>query len=68
MLPNLHYQRYQKFKQALEQLQQTAGWCAARYTQAAAEFQAQQFFQQQIVSLDDLEPDSQPRCALIRRR
>jgi len=24
MLPNLHYQRYQKFKQALEQLQQTA--------------------------------------------
>jgi len=37
--------------------------CAARYTQAAAEFPEAQQFQQQIVSLDagDLEPDSQPR-------
>jgi len=43
MLPNLHYQRYQKFKQALEQLQQTCLWCAARYTQAAEFPEAQQF-------------------------
>jgi hypothetical protein len=64
MLPNLHYQRYQKFKQALEQLQQTAAGVQLDTPRLRQNFlETQQFFQQQIVSLDtgDLEPDSQPR-------
>ena len=63
MLPNLHYQRYQEFKQALEHLQQTAsatGLDAPKLRQSFLE--AQQFFVQQIVNLDgDLEPDDEPR-------
>lgn len=64
MLPNLYYQRYQEFKQALEQLQQTAAGIeldARGLRQSSLE--AQQFFQQQIVSLDagDLEPALEPR-------
>ena len=60
MLPNIHYQRYQEFKQALEQLQQTAAGThldAPRLRQSY--LTVQQFFQQQIVSLDagDLEQD-----------
>jgi len=63
MLPNLHYQRYQKFSKLWSSCNKLR-WCAARYTQAAAEFPGDAaIFQQQIVSLDagDLEPDSQPR-------
>lgn len=63
MLPNLHHQRYQKFKQALEQLQAAAGaqLDAPRLQQNFLE--VQQFFQQQIVTLDadDLALDSEPR-------
>lgn len=64
MLPILHYQRYQKFKQALEQLQQTNCGVQLDTPRLRQNFlEAQQFFQQQIVSLDagDLDPDTQPR-------
>ena len=64
MLPNIHHQRYQEFKRALEQLQQTLAGAqldAPRLRQSFLE--AQQFFQQQIVSLDagDLETADEPR-------
>lgn len=63
MLPNLHHQRYQEFKQALEHLRQTA--IASLFSSELRQsfLEVQQFFQQQIVSLDagDLEPDSEPR-------
>ena len=64
MLPNIHYQCYLKFKQALEQLQQTVAGTHLDALRLRQGFQtAQQFFQQQVVSLDagDLEPDSEAR-------
>jgi hypothetical protein len=64
MLPNLHRQRYQKFKQALEQLQQTGASAQMDAPKLQQNFlEAQQFFQQQIVSLDagDLKSDIEPR-------
>lgn len=64
MLPKLHRQRYQEFKQALEQMQQVAAGTQPDAPRLRQSFLlAQQFFQQQIVSLDpsDLEPDSEPR-------
>lgn len=64
MLPNIHHQRYQEFKQALEQLQQTAASSQLDAPKLRQSFLlTQQFFQQQIVSLDagDLEPADEPR-------
>jgi hypothetical protein len=64
MLPNLHYQRYQEFLKALEQLQQTAAATQPDVPSLRQRvLEVQQFFQQQIVSLDagDLEPDSEAR-------
>ncbi len=60
MLPNLHYQRYQEFKQALEQLQTAA---SRVYGLESRHFlETQQFFQQQIMSLDgDLESADESR-------
>lgn len=64
MLPNLHQQCYQEFKQALEQLQQTVGGADLDARGLRQSFlEAQQFFQQQIVSLDagDLDQADEPR-------
>lgn len=63
MLPNLHHQRYQEFKQVLEQLQKTTGSRLEPSGLRQSFLEAQQFFQQQIVSLDagDLEPADEPR-------
>ena len=63
MLPNIHYQCYWKFKQALEQLQQTADSTHLDALRLLSGCQTvQQFFQQQVVSLDgDLDPDSEAR-------
>lgn len=63
MLPNLHHQRYQEFKQALEQLQKTAASSLATSSLRQSFLVTQQFFQQQIVSLDpcDLEPALEAR-------
>jgi len=64
MLPNLHQQRYQEFKQALEQLQQMVAGAQLDGTRLRQSFlKAQQFFQQQIVSLNasDLEPTQEPK-------
>lgn len=64
MLPKVHHQRYQKFKQALEQLQQTvAGVQVDVLRLRQSYFQLHQLFQQQIVSLDasDLEPADEPK-------
>lgn len=64
MLPNHHHQRYQEFSKALEQLQQTAADTQVDVPRLRQRFlEVQQFFQQQIVSLDaaDLEPDTEPR-------
>jgi len=50
MLPNLHYQRYQKFKQALEQLQQTAACGVQLDTPRLRQnfLEAQQFFSSRL--------------------
>ncbi len=64
MLPNIHHQRYQELKQALDQLQQTAAGAQLDAPRLRQSFLlTQQFFQQQIVSLDagDLEPALEPR-------
>jgi len=63
MLPNLHYQRYQKFKQALEQLQQTACGVQLDTPRLRQNFLEAQQFSATDCELDagDLEPDSQPR-------
>lgn len=64
MLPNLHHQRYQEFLKALEQLQQTAAATQPDVPRLRQRFlSVQQFFQQQIVSLDagDLDPALEPR-------
>jgi len=69
MLPNLHYQRYQKFKKLWSSCNKLV--VCSQIHQAAAEFPGDAAtFQQQIVSLDaGEEPDSQPRVrALIRQR
>ncbi len=58
MLPNLHRQRYQEFSEVLEQLQQTVVVTPLDAPKLRQMFlEAQQFFQQQLVSLDagDLE-------------
>lgn len=61
MLPDLHYQRYQEFKQALEQLQTAAAKLYGPESRQILE--TQQFFQQKIMSLDagDLKPADEPR-------
>lgn len=64
MLPNLHRQCYQKFLEVLKLMQQTGDHTpvdAIRLHQSFLE--AQQFFQQQIVSLDagDLEAGDESR-------
>jgi len=64
MLPKPHCQRYQELKQALDQLQQTAVGAQLDAPRLRQSFlKAQQFFQQQVVTLDagDLEPDDEPR-------
>ena len=62
MLPNLHRQSYQNFKQVLQQLQNTA---VSLDTLGLRQkfLETQQFFQQQIVSLNagDLEPVDESR-------
>lgn len=53
MLPNLHYQCYVEFKQALEQLQQTARYDELDVSKLRQSYQkTQQLFQQQILNLD----------------
>ena len=61
MLPNLHRQKYQNFKQVLQQLQTAVNLDTPELRQRFLE--GQQFFQQQIVSLNagDLEPVDEPR-------
>jgi len=57
--------------QALEQLQQTAAGVQLDTPRLRQNFlETQQYFQQQIVSLDagDLEPDSQPRVRSYQTR
>jgi hypothetical protein len=71
MLPKVHRRRYEELKQALEQLQQTAagaeldasGLQLSKLGLRQRLLTAQQFFQQQVVSLDagDLEPADEPR-------
>ncbi len=71
MLPKVHRQRYQELKQALEQMQQTAagaqvdapGLQLSLLGLRQSILTTQQFFQQQVVSLDagDLEPADEPR-------
>lgn len=64
MLPNFHQQRYQEFKQILEQLQQTAASSQLDAPRLRQRFLlVQQFFQQQIMSLDadDLDPALESR-------
>ncbi len=65
MLPHIYIQRYNDFAMMLLQLQQAAA-AGARIdapTLQESFLKAQQFFQQQIVSLDnsDLEPADEPR-------
>lgn len=59
MLPNFHYQCYVEFKQALEQLQQTACCDELDVSKLRQSYQkTQQLFQQQILSLDASDLDS----------
>lgn len=65
MLSNLHRQRYQEFSEVLEQLQQTAASIQLDTAKLRHSFlEAQQFFQQQIVTLDAGELD--PSLARVR--
>lgn len=68
MLPNLHHQSYQEFKQVLEQLQKTAAFKADTSGLRQSCLEAQRFFQQQIVSLDagELEPVDEPRVRSLQ--
>jgi hypothetical protein len=64
MLPNLHRQRYQEFSEVLKQLQQTAASIQLDIPKLRHSFlEAQQFFQQQLVTLStgELEPSYEPR-------
>lgn len=64
MLPNLYRQRYQKLFELLERLQQTVAQSEPDAQGLRQNFlEAQQFFQQQIVSLDasNLDPADEPR-------
>ncbi len=64
MLPKLYHQRYQEFIGLLEQLQQAVAVAQLDAKGLRQSFlEAQQFFQQQIVSLDasDLDPADEPR-------
>jgi hypothetical protein len=63
MLPNLHRQRYQEFLEVLEQLQTAASIQLDPPKLRHAFLEAQQFFQQQVVTLDagELEPSHEPR-------
>ncbi len=64
MLPNIYCQRYQELKQALEQMHQSLVGGLLNPQRLRQNFlEAQQIFQQQIVSLDasDLEPADEPR-------
>lgn len=63
MLPNLHRQRYQEFSEVLEQLQTAASIQLDPPKLRHAFLEAQQFFQQQVVTLDagELEPSYEPR-------
>ncbi|MBW4637608.1 MAG: heterocyst frequency control protein PatD [Gloeocapsa sp. UFS-A4-WI-NPMV-4B04] len=64
MLPNIHRQCYQKFSEVLQQLQQTGDRTPIDPLTLHNSFlEAQQFFQQQIVSLDagDLEAGDESR-------
>lgn len=69
MLPSFHHQRYQEFKQALEQLQQTAAGNQLNLSLLHKGFvEIQEFFQQQIVSLDmrDLDSDDEPKVRSVQ--
>jgi septum formation inhibitor MinC len=58
MLPKLYYQRYQKFSQMLQQISQATAASGLDAQKLRHNFlAAQQFFQQQIVSLDSSELD-----------
>jgi septum formation inhibitor MinC len=64
MLPKLYHQCYQEFIGLLEQLQQAVAAAQLGAKGLRQSFlEAQQFFQQQILSLDtdDLEPADEPR-------
>ncbi len=64
MLPKVHHKQYKEFKQALEQLQQTLNNAQLDAPGLQRSYlETQQFFQQQIVTLDtaDLEPADEPR-------
>lgn len=64
MLPNIYYQRYQEFALMLKQLQQAAVGAVPNAQGLRQSFlNAQQFFVQQIVSLDnkDLDPNVEPK-------
>ena len=64
MLPQIYYQRYKNFAMMLLQLQQAAAGAKPDAPTLRQSFlKAQQFFQQQIVSLDDsdLEPADESR-------
>lgn len=63
MLPDIHRQCYQKFLEVLEQLQTAAGKQSDTLKLRHTFLEAQQFFQQQVISLDagELDLDDEPR-------
>lgn len=63
MLPHIYYQRYKNFVTILEMMQQAAAAKPDAQSLRQSFLNAQQFFGQQIVSLDnnDLEPADEPR-------
>lgn len=59
MLPKLYYQRYQEFRDLLERLQQAVSGNAIDATALRQSFlEAQKFFGQQIISLDNPDIDA----------
>lgn len=63
MLPHIYYQRYKNFATILEMMQQAVAAKPDAQSLRQSFLNAQQFFGQQIVSLDnnDLEPADEPR-------
>lgn len=63
MLPNLHRQRYQEFSEVLEQLQTAASIQLDLPKLRHLFLEAQQFFQQEVVTLNagELEQSHEPR-------
>lgn len=63
MLPKLYYQRYQEFKDMLERLQQAVLGASNATALRQTFLEAQKFFGQQIISLDnsDIDPSDESR-------